>query len=116
MNLPWITTWITKWNLQAVSIKARLWIFFGAVVVLMLLGSISGLWQFGRLSGYAARVAEAERGVTALSQLSSRVVTLMSRLQREAENQNAAQFEYEAHRLLADFQKDLAPTDAWLQA
>jgi signal transduction histidine kinase len=99
-----------KWNLQFLSIKMRLRVFFCAVVVLMLLGSILSFWQFRNVSGYATREWQSERRVTALLRLNDALITLMGRLHRSAAHGDAAQFEREANSLLADFQKNSANT------
>lgn len=89
--------------LQSIQIKTRLRVFFSSVVVLMLLGSALGLWQFRNLSAQAMRVSRSEQRISALLRLENNLLNLVSRLHRSADQRDAAQFESEANRLIAAF-------------
>jgi signal transduction histidine kinase len=103
------------WNLQAIPIKVRLRVFFSAVVVLMLLGSLLSFWQFRSVSGHAIRVSRAEQRITSLLRLNNNLITLMSQLHRAAEDQQAGRFEEDTHRLLDAFQRHTAEVSTDLQ-
>jgi signal transduction histidine kinase len=97
-----------KWNLQSISIKTRLRVFFSALAILMLLGSIISYRQFRNVSGQATRVARAEQRITALLRLNNHLITLMRLLHRAAEHQDPDQFEQEANNLFNAFQRQSA--------
>jgi signal transduction histidine kinase len=103
-----------SWNLQSLSIKVRLRMFFSAVVVLMLIGSILSFWQFRNLSEYASRVSGSEHRITAMLRLNNNLITLMNQLYRAAEKQDPDGFEREANRLLTTFQRQSVETNAAL--
>jgi signal transduction histidine kinase len=94
-----------EWGLESISIKARLRVFFAAVVILMLFGSLLSFAQFRNVSGHAIRLARAEQRITALLQFNNGLITLMSELHRAAEHQQADQFESAAKGLLAAFER-----------
>jgi signal transduction histidine kinase len=104
-----------RWNLQSVSIKTRLRIFFGFVVLLMLAGALISFWQFKTVSQHAARVTQAERRMTLVLRLNSSLVTLLSRLHRAAEYEDTGLFVREARRLVAQFAESTATADAQLE-
>jgi signal transduction histidine kinase len=106
---------IDKWTLRSISIKTRLRLFFGGVVLLVLLGSILSYWQFRNVSDYATLVAQTERRFTALLRLNDSLLTAMSRLHRAAEYHDAALFEREANRLIKNFQQAIADSKPALE-
>jgi signal transduction histidine kinase len=94
-----------RWSLRSLPIKTRLRIFFGSVVLLMLLGSTLSFLQFRSVTQYANRAGQAERRMTMLLRLNAALITLMSRLHRAAEYRDPGLFDREAHRLLQEFQQ-----------
>jgi signal transduction histidine kinase len=106
---------LATWNLRSISIKTRLRIFFGSVVLLMLFGSVLSFWQFRSVTEHASRAAQAERRLTILLRLNAALITLMSRLHRAAEYEDAGLFDREANRLLSAFQQTVKGTDGHLE-
>lgn len=102
-------------RLQDISISTRLRILFGGVIVLMLLGSTLSFWQFRNVTSYGARLSGLERRVSSLLRLNNRLLDLMARLYRAAEQRDAHEFETSAWRLLDAFQWDSAEAMATLR-
>jgi signal transduction histidine kinase len=96
---------LRRWNLRTLSIKTRLRIFLGSVVLLMLAGSVLSFWQFNSVTQHADRARRTERRMTMLLRLNAALITLMSRLHRAAEYEDAGLFGRESHRLLGAFQR-----------
>jgi signal transduction histidine kinase len=102
------------WSLQSLSIKTRLRIFFGFVVLLMLAGALISFWQFTTVSQHARRVTQAEQRMTMVLRLNAALITLLSRLHRAAEYEDAGLFVREARRLMVEFRQTTATVEPQL--
>jgi signal transduction histidine kinase len=102
---------LTRW-VQRFPIYIRLRIFFAAVVLLMLLGSIVSFWQFYGISAYATRVTRTQERASALLRLNTNLLAFMSHLHRVADDRVAHRFEIEAPRLLNIFRQQTASAAA----
>ena len=103
-------------GLQNISISTRLRVLIGVVVLLMLLGSLLSFSQFRNVTSYTSRLSTLEHRVSSLLRLNNRLLELMARLDRAAEQRDARHFEETAWKLLDWFQRESAGPMAIVRA
>jgi signal transduction histidine kinase len=99
-----------RWTARRFTIAIRLRIVFGAVILLMLMGSVLSFLHFRDVSARAGRMSRAEQHLTSVLRLNNNLLALMNQLHRTAEKQVASEFETESVRLLRAFEANSAGT------